>query len=115
MIIKNDTAYADKDYQIKDVICTSKWLDTIGDKTFPLPKLDLEIGDKQAISTDDMFTFVSLIGEAKNIKSGPKPNTDAYIDFDSQTITFLANKNIKESEEITYTLHPSCFNNVKIR
>ena len=88
MIIKNDIAYADKDYQIKDVICTSKWLDTIGDKTFPLPKLDLEIGDKQAISTDDMFTFVSLIGEAKNIK---------------------------ESEEITYTLHPSCFNNVKIR
>jgi SET domain-containing protein len=115
MLIKEDKAYADKDYNLKDVVCECSWLESKGDKKFPLPKLTLELGSKEAISTDDMFDYVSLIGDASKIQTSQKPNVDAFINFQSQTVSFVANKNIKEGEEITYTLHTSCFDNVTIQ
>ena len=43
MLIKEDKAYADKDHNLKDVVCECSWLESKGDKKFPLPKLTLEL------------------------------------------------------------------------
>lgn len=115
MLRKDNKVYSQKKYKLKEEVCKTTWSETIIDKNFPLPNLELTLGDKGAISTDDMFTSVGLVGCANYIQTGPKPNCDVYIDFDLQLVTFVANKNIEEKEELTYTLHPTCFNNVTIQ
>jgi len=115
MLKKDNKVYAQKDYKFKDEVCKTTWSDTVKDKNFPLPNLELNLGDKDAISTDDMFTSVGLVGCANYIKTGSKPNCEVYIDFDLEIVTFVASKNINKEEEIIYTLHPSCFNNVTIQ
>lgn len=115
MLKKENKVYAKKNYDFKEEIVKTTWSDSVANKNFPLPNLELNLGDKDAILAEDMFTNVGLIGYANRIKTGPKPNCEAYIDFDLQLVTFIASKNIQKGEEIIYTLNPSCFNNVKIQ
>ena len=115
MIKKDKKVYAEKDYNLKDEICSTTWLESVQDKNFLIPNQSVVLGDKEALSVDDLFTKVGLNGISNYIKSGPKPNTDAYVDIKKQVVVFIASRNIKSGEEIIYTLHPSCFDNVKIQ
>ena len=115
MIKKDNKVYAEKDYGIKEEICKTSWIESGSDKNFPLPNRIIKLGDDDALSTDDMFKLVSLVGIANYIRSGPKTNAEVYINFDKQLVFFLASKPIKSGEEIVYTFDPSCLNDVKIQ
>lgn len=120
ILIKDNKAYANKNYSLNDTICTSSWLEMSSnlteERSFAIPKPIIKLGDAEAMLFDDIFYYVNLSDdEAKNINANEKHNVDAYVDAESKIITFIANKKIKCGEEITYNLHPDSFNHVTLQ
>lgn len=114
LIVKEDKLYTDEQIKRGDLITETTWLESEGQE-FYIPNLFPVLGDKQALQVEDLFVKVFIVGLAKHIKASKKPNSDVYIDRKKQKILFFASRDIKKDEEITYTLHQSCFNDVKIQ
>ena len=114
IIKQDDKVYANRDYLVAEEICKTSWSDSVNEKKFPLPNQFIKLGDKSSLDYKDIISQVGLIGIGKYIKARSNTNSEAYIDLELSTVTFVACKCIKAGEEITYNLHYSCFENVKI-
>lgn len=107
---------ASEDINSGTIVFVSKWLNQQSKNPFYLPKSNIEVGDKPCISTDDLFTPVSLTSFGEYIKADAKNfNTTACIDYDNEQISFVAVKNIKKNDELMYTFNINTFPNVKVQ
>jgi len=117
LFVKNGKAYARQSIKRGETIISSRWIeDSQNKKNFYVPNECVNLGSEDALEMEALVRSVTLINNASYIQIGERSNADAYIsDLNNGPVTFIANKDIKEGEEITYSLHPSCFNNVKIQ
>jgi SET domain-containing protein len=117
LFVKDGKAYAKQNIKRGETVISSRWIeDSENKENFYVPNGCVNLGSKDALEMEALVRSVTLINNASHIQIGKKSNTDAYIsDLNNGPVTFIANKDIKEGEEITYSLHPSCFNNVKIQ
>ena len=117
LFVKDGRAYAKQNIKRGETVISSRWIeDSENKENFYVPNGCVNLGSKDALEMEALVRSVTLINNASHIQIGKKSNTDAYIsDLNNGPVTFIANKDIKEGEEITYSLHPSCFNNVKIQ
>lgn len=102
-----------QDIETGSVVFSCSWSHYYEGNLFQLPKQILNVDD--AISTDDLFTKVSLSGFGEYITFNDKPNTNPQIDYNNQKISFIAIKNIKKDELITYNYSLENFSDVKIQ
>ena len=107
---------ASEDIDIGSTIFVSSWSKENTLNPFYLPKLQVEFGNKDYISTDDFVEPVALNGFGEYIRIGYKnSNINATIDFDNKNIKFTASRNIKKNEVLTYNIDSSYLPNVKIQ
>jgi hypothetical protein len=107
---------ASEDISSGTTVFVSNWFDQETKNPFYLPKSEIKIQDKPCISTDDLFTPVSLTSFGEYIKPDAQNyNTTALIDYNNKQVSFVAVKNIKKNDELVYTLNINFFPNVTIQ
>lgn len=107
---------ASEDINIGVIVFSCTWFDQETENPFYLPKKVISIGDKNSISSDELFTCVALSGFGEYIKLNPKNhNLTVAIDYDNKQINFIANKNIKKNDVLTYMFHLDSISNVTIQ
>lgn len=107
---------ASEDIEIGTTIFLSLWSNEQSENPFYLPKQKVHFEDKDYISTDDFVEPVTLDSFGQYIKIAVKnASTTAIIDFEKKTVQFVALRNIKKNEIITYNIDPNYFTNVTIQ
>lgn len=107
---------ASEDVNVGTIVFTSIWVNQQTENPFYLPKKVINVQNKNAISSDEMFTPVALSGFGEYIKLNAKNhNLTAIIDYDNKEIKFVANKSIKKNESLTYMFYMDSISNVTIQ
>lgn len=115
LIIKNDKAYSSKNIAKTELVSSCTWIPQKTNYNFLLPKKTLYLNSKDALDITDLFEKVYINNDCGFIHADKNFNTEVYIDFIKQKINFVACKDIKKDEQITFSYHSSCFNNAKIQ
>ena len=59
MLIKDNKAYANKNYSVNDTVCASSWLEMSSnlaeERAFAVPKPIIKLDDAEAMLFDDIF------------------------------------------------------------
>jgi len=107
---------ASEDINFGVLVFSCTWAKQQTENPFYLPKKIIKIGDKNSISSDELFTSVALSGFGEYVKLNPKNhNLTVSIDYDNKLINFIANKNIKKNDLLTYMFHLESISNVTVQ
>lgn len=118
LIVKNKKAYASQFISKNKIFIQCSWQeasDLEEDIYFAIPRQLIELKDKDSLEEEDIAVKVKLDNEARYIRPREKSNSFALINREEKIIFFLARKDIKIGEEITYVLDITAFENVKIQ
>lgn len=107
---------ASEDISFGATIFSCIWSEQETQNSFYIPKTEIKINSQNYINTNDLFIPVTLSGFGEYIKINPKnPNTKAIIDLTNKQVNFIAIKNIKKNDLLSYTVDSSIFSNVTIQ